>query len=59
VWKRILAVDSDLVVTGSARAKCQGRALEILSVCGIDDDEEVVGAFDVFHAWEDRIARTW
>jgi len=51
-----LALDSDLVVTGSARAKCQ--RVEILSVCGIDGDEgeEVAGEFDVVHAWGYRIA---
>ena len=55
-----LVVDSDLVVTGSARAKC--RALEILSVCRIDDDDDegeaAVGAFGVLDAWENR-TRTW
>ena len=63
MWKRILLLIQIWLSPGQGALNVKGRALEILSVCGIDDDEgevevEVAGAFDVLDAWGNRIG-TW
>lgn len=61
MWKRILLLIQIWLSPGQRALNVKGRVLEILSVCGIDDDEgevEVAGAFDVLDAWGNRIG-TW